>query len=161
MNTVQISKVLKSNNLTHKIFKGVYALDELPKQVSRPSILVVNTDTSNEKGTHWLAIFVPVRGCAEYFDSFGNPPFHIEIIKFLQNHSKCFVFNNKCLQSNITSVCGQYCCVYLWVRSSCKSMKYFLNLFNTSSPLQNDRKIEKMFRKIFKKCGRKTINTQL
>jgi len=52
--------VLKSNKLTQKIFKGVYALDELPKQVSRPSILVVNTDTSDEKGMHWLGLFVPV-----------------------------------------------------------------------------------------------------
>jgi len=154
MNTLQITKALKYNTATRKLFKGVFALDQIPKNILKPAILVINTDISAEKGTHWLAIFVPVQGCAEYFDSFGNPPFHNEIVKFLQNQSKCFVFNNKCLQSNLTSVCGQYCCVYLWMRCNCKSMKSFINLFK-SSPLKNDKNVEKMFKRIFKKNQKK------
>lgn len=63
-------------------FRGVYAADELPTEgfSTEKNALIVNTDTSDKPGSHWLAIFSNRRKTkggfqrvVEVFDSYGLP----------------------------------------------------------------------------------------
>ena len=60
-------------------FKGlpatVYCANQLPARVeSRAQSFVVNTDSCDREGTHWVAFHFPREGPAEFFDSFGRVP---------------------------------------------------------------------------------------
>lgn len=151
MNTLDIQKVLKLHKCTKKYFKGVYAIDKIPKKVkSKPAMYVINTDKSNKPGQHWLAIYFSSTGCAEFFDSYGRAPSkYTGLSKFLKLNSKCMIYNTKQIQSSFTGVCGQYCCVFLSTRCKQKSMKNFVKLFNTQNRLENDIKIKQLFKKEF------------
>ena len=55
---------------------GVFARDELPDLTReiRPWCLIFNTDSKNQPGTHWLALYAFSAGSIELFDSFGFSP---------------------------------------------------------------------------------------
>ncbi len=75
MDTNQINRVLKSYIFTRKEFCGVLPIDYLPiKKIKRPCSFVINTDKSSLPGKHWFAIYLPLKGKIEYFDSFGIKP---------------------------------------------------------------------------------------
>jgi hypothetical protein len=51
----------------------VCCADELPAHVGvRPRTFIVNTDTCDRGGSHWVAFHFPLVGPAEFFDSLGN-----------------------------------------------------------------------------------------
>ena len=54
------------------IFKGMFASDELPKEkdIQTRSTYIVNVDTNDKQGSHWLNILVEKDRC-EVFDSYG------------------------------------------------------------------------------------------
>ena len=39
-----------------------------------PKFVVLNTDESDGKGLHWVAVFVPYSGPLEFFDPLGESP---------------------------------------------------------------------------------------
>lgn len=113
MNTLQIETILSHNKYTKNYFTGVFPIDKIPKYVKKPTMLVINTDSSNKPGQHWLALFLPENGCIiEYFDSYGMQPINKRIITFLKHNSikYNFLYNNKRLQHAFSTVRGQYCC---------------------------------------------------
>jgi hypothetical protein len=62
-----------------ELFKGLsrdrVLRDELPSHVGvRPRTFIVNTDTCDRGGSHWVAFHFPLVGPAEFFDSLGNAP---------------------------------------------------------------------------------------
>jgi len=82
MNTIQISKVLTKHV---KYSRGVYPIDILPSTLMKPSIIVINLDKYYMSGSHWVAICFSDSGYAEYFDSYGLPPYKLEIMSYLQH----------------------------------------------------------------------------
>jgi hypothetical protein len=53
----------------------VCCADELPAHVGvRPRTFIVNTDTCDRGGSHWMAFHFPRVGPAEFFDLLGNAP---------------------------------------------------------------------------------------
>lgn len=152
MNTVDIFKTLSKNPITKKIFIGVFASDKLPKLTQRPACLVVNTDPSNLPGTHWIAIFIPNKGKSIFFDSYGRFPWDDRFRKFLKNsNNKGYTYNGKKIQSNFSNLCGQYCCTFLYAKCKGQNMRSFMKIFQNNKPLENDKKIKKMFLRCFKK----------
>lgn len=117
MDTRTIFKSLNKYNC----FIGVYPRDKLPKIDKIPSALIVNTDTSDKPGEHWIAIFVSEKETI-YFDSFGLPPYHEDILNFLQNTPGEISFNTVTLQSASADTCGQYC--VLFVKMKCRGYTY-------------------------------------
>lgn len=151
MDSVQIKNVMQLNLNTTKLFRGVYACDRLPRKIiSKPCFLIINTDPANKPGTHWIAIYIPKKGKAEYFDSYGNPPYIKLVINFMLRHSIGYKYNTNQLQSMFSSCCGIYCCEYVLHRCLGYSLKSFLSKF-TKSTIQNDRKIIYSFQKHFLK----------
>ena len=52
---------------------GVFARDELPElsREIRPWCLILNTDSKDQPGTHWLGLYAPIAGSIKIFDLFG------------------------------------------------------------------------------------------
>ena len=71
--------------------------------------MIPSTQTS---GGHWVAAWND-----EYFDSYGREP-----IKELKSRRRHWIWNERVLQSPLSSVCGQYCVYYLLHRARGYSM---------------------------------------
>ena len=74
MNTFEIIHILNKNPVTEKYFDGVYPVDHLEKINKRPRLIICNTDTSEGKGLHWIAIFFYNENKVDFFDSLGKNP---------------------------------------------------------------------------------------
>uniref|UniRef100_A0A914H3L9 Ubiquitin-like protease family profile domain-containing protein n=1 Tax=Globodera rostochiensis TaxID=31243 RepID=A0A914H3L9_GLORO len=78
--------------------------------------MVVNTDTSQEVGTHWVALYVQTPSIVDYFDSFADwPPESAEICTFLHRF-KHVNRSGACLQSDRSSACGKHVIYFLYRR---------------------------------------------
>lgn len=151
MNTVQLLNALTKNKYTKKYFYGVFPSDKLPKIVPKPCLIIVNNSTSKEKGEHWTCFYMSENSSKNYyFDSFGMKPFMPSYQLFLKTNCKSYMKNVKRLQSSFSSVCGEYCLVFLL--SCCKglSMNAFLNQFSADNFDKNDMKISKLYKQHYK-----------
>lgn len=125
MNTHQIHHILSNEPTTRKSFRGVYASDRLPKNPPKPAALVANLDPHNLGGSHWVAFYLPSKGPAEYYDSYGTlpiPPFE----KLLGHNYRRSI---RTLQSPFSTVCGQYCIFFILKRCNGQSMHDIISSF--------------------------------
>lgn len=133
MNSMQILNELNGLGNVH-----VCPRDKIPRIKNKPIGIVINTDSSKESGEHWVSIFVGNDGIPIYFDSFGLPPLHEDIITFLINNSpKGWNYNTLTLQHPTSTSCGRYCMEFLINQFSKKHVNHFLNLF-TSNLARNE-----------------------
>ena len=87
-------------------FKGVFMRDEILKEKpSRKECFIYNIDSSENEGTHWVAVSINNNKCW-YFDSYGFPP-TLEIQKYLK-HMKDRHYNTFEIQKPGEVICGQY-----------------------------------------------------
>lgn len=109
MDTCQLLNSVNQDEIMSKNFLGVFPRDMIPSTIENGS-LIANTDSSEEKGTHWVAMYKENNIC-DFFDSYGRPPFknNLKGVKYNFNHIK--------LQSNNSQVCGQFCLYFLYYRS--------------------------------------------
>jgi len=56
----------------------VFTRDRLPVRRKRVESAIVNLDTENDAGTHWVA-YKKIENQVEYYDSFGNLPPLLEV----------------------------------------------------------------------------------
>ena len=108
---------------------GVFARDELPDMTReiRPWCLFLNTDPKNQAGTHWLALYAPLSGGIELFDSFGLFR-SIYSLDYLDPLHSSFV-----LQSPSISLYGHYSIVYIYLRSHNYSLRDIVYLLTNIS----------------------------
>ena len=121
------------------ILKDVCPADILPSRiVSRPSAYIVNSDTHQHPGHHWLAFYFPESGPSEFFDSSGQRPdfYHESFKNVLQN-----IFNNKTLQCSYTKSCGLFALFYLWKRSQGHSMSHIVQRIFSNDLLANEQTV--------------------
>jgi hypothetical protein len=95
----------KCKELKIKNFKGVFMRDELNKSAkTKDECMVINTDHSNNEGTHWTCLFNK-NGKSYYFDSFGfQPP--LEVINYCEEPR---YFSSFPIQKMNEVICGHYC----------------------------------------------------
>lgn len=149
MNTSQLIQVMEKAPKSRNKFCGVYASDTLPSVIEHfPCGLIVNTDPQSQKGSHWLAMYFPSEDRGEFFDSYGNSPdFYREKFEiFLNNHSRVWSYNRRCLQSFDSSTCGQFCLYFIINRSRGKSMSMIVNSFSKNSSV-NDHRVSEFVRR--------------
>ncbi len=142
MNTLEINKYLKDFSQ----FKGTYPKDLLPKIYGLPIGIVINTDSSDEPGEHWVAVYIDRNGIGEYFDSFGLPPLHKEITDFM--HENCpqgWLYNTITFQSMYSQTCGNYCVLYLSSKFKGMNFNEFTVIFNHSPDL-NDKLAKRLYK---------------
>lgn len=139
MNSLQINNVMLKNKYTKNKFKGVFACDKLPKnKINKPSCFIINTDPASLPGTHWVAVYFPKRGYADYFDSFGMKPNIKSILKFISHNSVKYNYNSKQLQNIFSPVCGNYCCEYLLHKCQGRTNSKFFNKYKINDTPKND-----------------------
>lgn len=144
MYSTEISKCLSKLNVP---YNGVYPRDLLPRSIHTPLAFVVNTDPHTRPGTHWTAIYINENKEADFFDSYGRSP-NSDSKVFIQRNSRISRFSNVSLQSLTSTVCGQYCVIFLLFRSRGISMDQFLKIF-TNSTVLNDRLVSLLFNEHF------------
>ena len=95
-------------------FRGVFMRDTLPKVAYRKECGIVNFNTSEQVGSHWVCYFKDGMNQRIYFDSFGQVTLH-EIQKYLKTKNEyktekaVIQRNTDIIQRVNTHVCGHLC----------------------------------------------------
>ncbi|KAK7605022.1 hypothetical protein V9T40_006208 [Parthenolecanium corni] len=103
-----IVKMVKSIKMPY--FGGVYMRDGLPAKPMINERAVVNLDSSEGRGTHWVC-YSKKGNKVEYFDSFGvQPP--IELINYFGKKA-IISYNSEQIQKIDQIICGHLCLEWL------------------------------------------------
>ncbi len=126
--------------------RQVYVMpsDILPERFSLPAGFIVNLSSSNQPGTHWVAIYINECGEGTYFCSFAMKPQEKNIQNFLRMHCKTIEYNSMQLQSQHSDLCGHYAAIFLMHAFNGLGLTHFQKFFSTNLIL-NDLLIRKMF----------------
>lgn len=83
--------------------------DQLPPSPLKKECGIINLDSSENSGTHWVA-YAKLYNYVEYFDSYGNlkPP-----EEFLNYAGRNIFYNYSNLQKNHPYNCGHLCIKFL------------------------------------------------
>lgn len=147
---------------------GIYFKDELPRKMEYNKAYIINIQDSHDgeglenQGTHWTCLYSTKypNGSVEpiYFDSYGAPP--PEAVKtFVKNTcNKYLPYTTKDIQSLMSSVCGWYCCAFLYAVSHpdmrCgdlyQDVDTFLALFEDLTKTSDFKKNEYMLKMFFR-----------
>ena len=148
MNTVQIDHALRSAlnsaGSLNDVFRGTFALNQVPLvyTLNPPFALVVNTEPSTQAGDHWIALFQSDSGQpVDILDTRGDSSRNRDYIHHLLDTLKIedYRINRLPLQSLCSSVCGEYCILYVYCRSVLQwSFHSFLSLFSETDLYGND-----------------------
>jgi hypothetical protein len=102
-----IDRYAKSIDIKH--YRGTFARNLLPNKIKKDEKGIVNLDSSDGTGTHWVAYCIANGEKAYYFDSYGlNPP--NEILKYTK---KDLLINTFQLQPLGSKYCGFLCLLFL------------------------------------------------
>ena len=114
MNSSQINDILC--RFCHN-FGGVFPANRFDK-MANSSFYILNTDNEWGRGIHWVSFYINNRIC-EFFDSMGKPPsyYYPEWHEFLIEKSGIYVYNDLGFQSKNSNICGEYCILYIILRS--------------------------------------------
>jgi hypothetical protein len=112
MNTIEILEKIKNDKILKNIFIGVFPANKVPQIKVLPSALILNLDTSDLPGSHWIALYFSENGKCDYFDSYGRQPPGI-ILSYISRNCHSYIYNNACVQELWTISCGQMCLYFL------------------------------------------------
>lgn len=152
MDSLDIAKCLKKSARL-KYTYGVFPCDKLPIKIKKPALVVANTHPSFKPGEHWVAFHFDENGKGEYFDSYGSRPINKYFKQFLNRNCIKYVFNKQRLQSDFTSLCGNYCCIYLYNKARGASLSNILNQFDMKNYVRSDARAKQLFKKYFGQTG--------
>lgn len=126
MNTDEINRILYHHPATKNIFKGTYPANKLPNKPKKPFGIVINYDDANLPGSHWVCIHAE-EDDVHFHDSFGLPPFRLEIPMFLDPDNYTMTLQQ--LQNKRSTVCGHHVISFLIHRATGLSTESFLSHF--------------------------------
>jgi hypothetical protein len=115
----------------------VCCADQLPARAeNRAQSFVVNTDSCNREGTHWVAFHFPKEGPAEFFDSFGLVPetYHRRFRNVLIANAPQYKFNPIRVQPEDVNTCGLYCVHFVKYRYRNFTLEDIVNEFSARDP---------------------------
>ena len=104
-----------------KYFRSIYSRDRLPDQIKKKECGIINLDSIEGQGTHWVCYRNIDKLMVEYFDPFGLIMPH-EISHYLSKSGKKIVFSQDEIQNRDTVLCGYWCLYYLIERQKGKSI---------------------------------------
>ena len=140
------------NQYSKRLFIGVFPRDALPKGiVSYPCSLIINTDTKNLPGKHWVAVYISSYKEGEYFDSFGREPSQ-DIALWLNKFTiKWKKVNSVILQNPLSTSCGQFVLFYVNEQSLVRSHFYIVNKFHADT-FSNEQFVKHYYQQTFESC---------
>ena len=140
LNTIQLWTALSSNQITSPYLGAVCAADQLPKNpIQFPKLFVVNTQTSEKPGEHWISFFLPENKIVEFFDPLGKTPQHYNnsFENFLLYQSVNYLISTCPVQSPDSSACGYFSLFYLALRCNGSSMEQVLSCLDLNKLEEN------------------------
>ena len=149
MDSSEIKDLMMKDQKIKKIFKGVYPIDLILENLDYPSLIVVNLDSSEKKGSHWVVLHYTLNHIVEQFDSIGRKPDE-HIINILFKKKLTYKYNNKRLQSSYTNTCGLFCLFYSYYSSRNEDMVTILERFGDTYK-ENEFIVIKFYTDYFKK----------
>ena len=117
-------------------FRGVFMRDELPKEVESTECGVMNFNTHDQSGSHWVC-YMKKSKTRIYFDSFGQIT-PLELQKYLkttmelQNGIPVIERNTGIVQKPNTKICG-HLCLFVLTSLMCKHLTYEEVLYQLTS----------------------------
>lgn len=89
--------------------------DTLPQKIKKYESGIVNLDTNNGDGTHWIA-YTKKHKEVVYFDSYGNlrPPEELTKYFLSDGSTNKIKYNYDSLQTYNSYVCGHLCLIFLY-----------------------------------------------
>ena len=150
LDSVQIANLVSGNVSLSETFLGVYSLNALPDRLPRncPITLIVNTDTSNLAGQHWIAIWISPNKIGEVFDSYGRlPPARVQ--RWMNIQTRMWTFNRRLVQSYTSTKCGAFCLFYLYHKVHGVSLKNIVSKFFPIFVFLNDYIVQVFIDRIF------------
>ena len=153
METSEIYASLSTNTLTKNCIGGVIPIDQLPIKnhvkynMHGLKFFVVNLDRSDQPGSHWVAIMISPLPTVhnEYFDSYGCEPVK-ELKSYLGSN---FIMNTKQLQSETSTICGQWCMYYIWLRCRGHTLWDIIKHFKNKTLAWNDMFVNSLINRDF------------
>lgn len=117
---------------TKKAFLGVFPINRLPERITQyPAIMIVNTQSHNLPGEHWLSVYISKERYGEVFDSLGLPLSN-RLSRWLNKFTKKWRTSRRVYQNPLSDKCGAYALYYVFNRIQ----NHKLHL--TTSPIVND-----------------------
>ena len=117
-------------------FRGVFMRDELPKYVESTECGIMNFNTHDQFGSHWVC-YLKKGSTRIYFDSFGQIT-PLELQKYLkttmelQNGIPVIERNTGIVQKPNTKICG-HLCLFVLTSLMCKHLTYEEVLYQLTS----------------------------
>ena len=149
MNTKELRDILMSDSFTSMLNPAVLSLDEyLDSEPTFPSMKIINFDYSYQYGSHWVALYMTSTGAGEYFDSYGGLVKNIQIEKKLKGIRR--ITRNTTMLQGISTVCGQYCLIFLLMRARSYSFRDIISkLCFTDSSKERDYIVNQLINKMY------------
>ena len=120
----------------YRNYLGTFARDELSFIIHKNQGIIINTDKSDGPGLHWVAIYMDER--AIYFDSFGLPPLHKEIIIHLDTISPYgWYYNTVNFQSIYQDTCGLHAAYFIISMIETRDFESFMSVFRHSTHIND------------------------
>lgn len=100
-------------------FRGIFMRDTLPNKIRKRESGIVNLDTNDGDGTHWIA-YIKKNKEIVYFDSYGNlrPPDEMRKYFLSDGSLNKIKYNYDSVQNYDSYVCGHLCLLFLY--NQCK-----------------------------------------
>ena len=143
MDTAQIEEALLSRtDINTRPFLGVYPINHIPwSKCVVPFCLIYNTAAWPSVGRHWVAISQIEKDKVECFDSLNEGDFYPNE---LANLAPVVTYNSLQLQSNCSSVCGEYCIFYIYCRLKGIPFQQIVTCFSPTKLGENDKLVYKI-----------------
>lgn len=118
------------------VFRGTFAINQIPwsQLQDAPSAVIINTAPSSTEGEHWVAVYRNTE-TLEVFDSLAS---NSTVKEYLQSAGSVATYNRQRLQSDCSSVCGEYCILYLYCRLSDMDSDAIFRNFSKKNLVAND-----------------------
>ena len=131
MDTEEIDAAMRYDKKCREMYVGTFPIDKTPKVISENQLLVVNLDSSEKPGSHWVLLVGEkhVDGWASllYFDSYGRAP-PKEIQEKYRNYK--ITYADLRLQSLISQVCGYHViCVAILIARGYSLLEILLQFY--------------------------------
>lgn len=118
MNSLQLEQILERDEFTKTKKCFVIARDIfINKNIPAPSFIICNTDNSDGTGIHWFVVYYEDYNHVELFDSFALLSIDETLMNKIISLAPNMTYNDTVIQGSNSSVCGQYCIIFLLLRS--------------------------------------------
>jgi len=135
MNTRQLEEYMMKDPYILNMYGGVVAIDQIPHQIVKPSLFIVNSDPIAFKGEHWEVLYFDKIN--EHFDSVGLEPHPVLETHLITNGPK-YRFNSKRVQNYHTNSCGLFCLFFCYFRARAYSFIDIMDMLGNNLELNED-----------------------